>query len=401
MKIKIKLSIIVIAIMAIIVTGIAAVLLFRASNIAESLSVRSIGYLCDHQAEYWKGREDGHVRMLRTLADIMADYEDMEPDVRRNRFDSMLLGTITSNPGITSLYTVWKPNAVDGMDAENIGRPGSTATGQYAINYTRETGPLTIRTTSDVDASMAHINGPNARKDRVEDPIMRNIAGKEMYVFRIVVPIINSKTKEVVGGVGCLMTIDQIQPTVEQIIRDHTEIAVMAVYTNSGFILAHLVPERVGKYLIDVDTLYGDKINDVNRAISDGRAYETASYSPVLKSNVMIDISPFSIGNSDTTWSVMTAATEEYILTEVREMTLFAVIMGAIAIVAAAAIIFFVINPCSGVSNSIVGQHLRQSVQIAFVRMLVEILIGKRLRIVYTQLFQETGKYVLRCFCPE
>ena len=137
MKIKIKLSIIVIAIMAVIVTGIAALLLLRACNIAQTLSVRSISYLCDHQAEYWKGREDSHVRMLRTLADIMADYNDLEPAVRRDRFDNMLLGTITSNPGITSLYTVWKPNSVDGMDAQFIGRTGSTATGQYAMNYTR------------------------------------------------------------------------------------------------------------------------------------------------------------------------------------------------------------------------------------------------------------------------
>jgi len=344
MKIKMKLSIIVIAIMVVVITGIAAILLNEASDISKELSIRSLSYLCDNQAEYWKGREEGHVRMLRSLADIMADYTDMDVNIRRDRFDSMLYGTIRANPGITSLYTVWKPNAIDNMDSHYIGRTGSTSTGQYAANYTRETGEITFRENRDIEASMVHLNGPDARKDRLEDPSMRKIAGKDMYVFRIVVPVISSRTNEVVACVGCLLSIDQIQPTVEETIRDHKEISVMAVYTNKGFILANLVPDRIGKNLIDVDTLYGDKIHEVNKAVLEGRSFSVSSYSPVLNSNVEIDISPFTIGNSDTTWSVMIAATEDYILTEVRAMTRFTFLMGLFAVLAAAIIVFVVLN---------------------------------------------------------
>ncbi|MCL2834997.1 MAG: methyl-accepting chemotaxis protein, partial [Treponema sp.] len=159
MKIKFKISIMVIASIAVVVAGIAIILLMEASNISIELSKRSIGYLADHQAEYWSGREAAHIRMMRTLADIMEDYRDVEVSDRRNRFDSMLLGTLTSNPGITSIYTVWKPNAIDGMDAQNIDRPGSTPTGQYAATYTRETGSITLRATVDLDGSMAYLNG--------------------------------------------------------------------------------------------------------------------------------------------------------------------------------------------------------------------------------------------------
>ena len=344
MKIKIKLNLIIIAIIVVIIVGIAALLLQKASNISIELSKRGIAYLTDIQVEYWQGREEGHVRMLRTLADIMANYNNMPADTRRDQFDSMLLGTLTGNPTIASIYTVWKPNAIDGMDAQYVGRPGSTDTGQYAINYTRETGEITTRITPDIDTQMAFINGPNARKDRVDQPIIRNINGKDAYVFRIVVPIVSAKTNEVVGGVGCLLTIDQIQPTVQDTLRTHDEISVMAIYTNSGFIMGHLVPERIGKQLLDVDTLYGDKIQEVNQAVQAGKSYATTSYSPVLKSNVEIDISSFTIGNSDTSWSIMIAATENYILTEVRAMTTFTLILGIIAVLAAALIIFTVLN---------------------------------------------------------
>ena len=344
MKIKIKLSITMIVIIAIIIAGIAGLLLWENSSTSIALSKRSMGYLADQQAQYWQGREESNIRMLRAVADIMADYEEIPAATRRDRFDSMLLATIYANPGITSLYTVWKPDAVDGMDSQYIGRLGSAASGQYAANYTRETGDITLRETTDVAASMAQLNGPNATKTRIEDPIMRNINGKDTYVFRIAVPIINSRTNEVVGCVGCLLSIDQIQPTVEQTISDHHEISVMAIYSNNGFIMGHLVPDRIGKMLMDVDTLYGDKIQDVNQAVLNGQQYEGSSFSPVLKSNVEIDISSFSIGDSGKTWSVMIAATEDYILTEVHAMIRFTIIMGVIAIIVAAVIIFIMLG---------------------------------------------------------
>ena len=49
------------------------------------------------------------------------------------------------------MYTIWKPNAVDGMDAANIGRTGLTSTGQFAPAYSRETGRIQLRLSTDVN----------------------------------------------------------------------------------------------------------------------------------------------------------------------------------------------------------------------------------------------------------
>ena len=106
MKIKYKLSIMVIAIVTVIVTGIALLLLREASDISKSLTIKSVEYLADQQATYWKGREDARLLVLRTLADIMEDYEEMPAEIRRDQFDNMLLYTITSNPELINIYTV-------------------------------------------------------------------------------------------------------------------------------------------------------------------------------------------------------------------------------------------------------------------------------------------------------
>ena len=344
MKLKFKLSIMVIAILAVVVTGIAILLLREASDISLNLSLRAMKNLAQEQAMYWKGREDGRLLVLRSLSDIMADYERLPPESRRDQFDNMLLGSLTATPEIIQFYTVWKPNAVDGMDSRFIGRVGSTPTGQYAITYTRENGAIEARITNDIDSSMAYFNGPNAKKDRVEPPSARKVNGKDTYLLRMMVPIINPRTNETVGGVGCLLDISVIQPVVTETIKTHDEISALTVFVNNGFILGHLVPERVGKMLREAETIFGDYMDAASRAVQEGREFKCRTYSPVLQSNVELITVPFNLGSSDMTWSIMIVASDTQILAEVRAITRFTIILAVLALIISAVVIFIVLT---------------------------------------------------------
>jgi methyl-accepting chemotaxis protein len=343
-KIKFKLSIIVIAIVMIVAGGIAVILLKQASGISMSLSIRGIGFVADQQSTYWKGREDRYLEVIRTLAAIMSEYETVPAEQRRDRYDDILLAALNSQPNIVRIATVWKPNAIDGMDSRYIGRIGSTPTGQYTMTWGRDTGKVAATANNDIEGTMNYLNGPNARKDRVEQPTPLKVDGKDTYVFRLEVPIINLRTGEVVGSVSCLLNIAQIQPTVEELIKNHDEISAMSIYSNNGFILANIVPDRIGKMLTAAETVYGKYLQAANQAVFDGKPFSCTSYSPLLNTNVEIKITPFTIGGSDTTWSIMIASAESYILKEVNEMTLFTVIIATIAIVASAVIVFFIVN---------------------------------------------------------
>jgi len=344
MKIKIKLSIMVIIILAVVVTGVAVILLQRASNISIDLSMRAIENLASQRSAYWQGREDGNFRVLRTLANVMGNYEEVPAAERRDRFDDMMRSIIVAEPSIYQLYTVWKINAVDGMDTQNINRVGSTPTGQYAIAFIDENEKITTRATSDVDATMAYLNGPNSRKDRYEPPAARNINGKDTYYFRLMVPVINNRTNEVVGAVGALFVIDAIQPTIENTLKTRDEISAMAIYSSNGFIMASYVPDRIGKTLIEEDTIYGSNMQEANKAVLEGKNYHCSSYAPTLNTNVEITIVSFPMGNSDKTWSIMIASTESYILKEVRQMTSFTIILAAIAIIVSAVIVYITLH---------------------------------------------------------
>jgi methyl-accepting chemotaxis protein len=346
MKIKIKLSIVVIAIMAVVVTGIATLLLWQASKNSLQLSLRAQEHLANSRAEFWKGREDGYIRALTTLANILGDFETVDVNERRDKYDDMLKSALEEENQMVVLYTIWKPNALDGMDDFYIGRTGSSPTGQYAMAWTQENGVTEKRVSNDIDNVMGHITGPNAFKDLVNEPELRRINGADKYTIRIVVPITNSKknNEEVVGALGCLLTIDAIQKVVENTIKVNNEIDMVVIYSDNGAILAHYKPERIGRNMFDVDVELGDSRKEILEAINDGTVYKGQIFDPHHDDTMRYVVKPFQLGDSDTNWSVLIGVSESYVLKEIRAITKFTVILAVIAILATAAVIFVILG---------------------------------------------------------
>jgi len=346
MKIKFKLSIVVITIMAVVVAGIATLLLQQASKDTLVLSLRGQEHLANNRAEFWKGREDGYIRALTTLANVMGDFETIKPEERRDKYDEMLKSALNEEPQMVVLYTVWKPNALDGMDEKYIGRTGSSPTGQYAMAWGKETGVTIKRTTTDIDNVMEHITGPDAFKDKVNDPTIRTINGVEKFTIRIVVPITNNNknNEEVVGAIGCLLNIDVIQKVVESTIQTNDEIDIITIFSSEGAILAHYKPERIGKNIMDVDVEFGEYRQDMLNAAKNEIVYRGSVYDDTLNDTLRFVIKPFKIGNSNTIWAILIGVSESKVLKEINEITRFTIIIAVIAILVTAVIFFLVLG---------------------------------------------------------
>jgi methyl-accepting chemotaxis protein len=343
MKIKFKLSIMVIVIMILVIAALSFIFLNQATEISVDLSKQGITYLAAQQAEYWKAREDAYLRVLNNLAGMMKNYEDIPAEERRERLNFMLQGTLEAEANMLTVYTVWKPNALDNMDEQYL---GSYTTGQYAMTYTRDGNTITGEATGNnsIGTAMAHLTGPNAKKENVEDPIARNTDGGTSYVLVAMVPIINPRTDEVVGIVGCRIPVDGVETVVTDTIASHgDEISAMMVYTNSGFILGHVAPERVGSKLIDVET-FADQIDKADQAVKQGTPHSFNYYSTAVNSNIELVMVPFQIGNSNTTWTVAVGSAESYILGPVQRMTTMILIVAAISVLVVAIIIFIALD---------------------------------------------------------
>jgi methyl-accepting chemotaxis protein len=283
MKIKFKLSLMVIAIVAVVAGSIAVIQLRQASKFSMDSNKLIVKNMTSARVEMWKGRLNSYLESVRTIAAIMSDYEDIPAEERRDRFDDILLATLKSQPDFVRIFSVWKPNALDGMDSRYIGRPGSTSTGQYAMTYGRDTGEIIATPNLSIGPTIAQITGPNAAKDWVEEPRPYVVNGQDTFIIRMGVPVVNPRTNDVVGIVTCLFNVGTIQPVVENTLKTLKEISVVSVYFNNGVILGSFVPERVGKMMLDVDLQFGPHLAEANLAILEGREYENYNYAPLFK----------------------------------------------------------------------------------------------------------------------
>jgi methyl-accepting chemotaxis protein len=353
MKNKIKLSIMIIIIITVVGGGVALIQLKQSTAIAMDLASQKTMFLARHYALVWDGKIDGYIKVLQSMSSVMSFYENMPPETRRRDFENTMESVFEDMPEFVRMFTVWEPNAVDNMDARFTGRTGSTPSGQFAFALTRENGKTERQTCDVYQAAMERLTGPKSKIVEMTDPTVINLAGKDTWCLRIMVPILNKRLDKIVGVIGCQFNIDLIQHLVQVAIRDNEEISIMAIYTDTGFILASYLPDKIGKQLVDVETQYGEYLDMVSKAVERAQECELSCYNPVLRSNIYMSIAPIPLALSPTTWSVMVGSTESYILKDVNALKRFVITLLIIALSAASVLVYLVI---SGVDKSGVKQ---------------------------------------------
>jgi methyl-accepting chemotaxis protein len=105
MKIKVKLSIMMIAIVAIVAGGLAIIQLVKSSDITLALSKQKTMYLACQRAQYWDGRMDAYINVLQTLSNIFNFYESIPLEERRQQFEDNLRGVFEDMPDFVRLAT--------------------------------------------------------------------------------------------------------------------------------------------------------------------------------------------------------------------------------------------------------------------------------------------------------
>jgi methyl-accepting chemotaxis protein len=344
MKLKLRLSFIVIAVLVVVVAAISVILLNRASSLQMATALKSQDRLAAEQARVIQARYEGYLRVVNTLANMMSDFDKTEPGRQRSRFDQLMHSVLESEERIIAVYAVFKPNTIDpGWDASFAGLPGNTETGQYADWYTRSSGQIEHLTYNDVQSVMDLANGPNERKEMIYDPVLQTVAGKDTYTIKISAPIIHRLTNQVVGRVGVNVNTSYTQPIVDATIEANPEISAMTVYSHNTMVIASGVPAHVGKMLEDGQGgFFSDDTEAAKNAVLRGEMKRIPKYSPILDKHLELILYPFTIGETGVSWSLLVGTDKSVILSEVNEMTIFTIILAVIAVVFTAVIIYLV-----------------------------------------------------------
>ncbi|MDR2136535.1 MAG: methyl-accepting chemotaxis protein [Treponema sp.] len=344
MKIKYRLCVIVISILVVVVAAISIILLNRASSMQMATAHQSQERLAAEQSRIIQMNYERYLCIAQTLAHTLADYDKTEVGRQRNRFDQIMESILHSEDQLVAVFVVFRPNTIDfGMDAAFAGITGSTETGQWANWYTRRSGQTEHLTYNDIPGIMETITGPNAMKEILYDPIPQTVGSDNTYTIRLTVPVVHRKTGTVVGRVGINIEINHIQPIVDSIINNMKDVSAMTIYTANSTIIASFSKDHIGKPLADAQkVLYANNINLARDAVLTGKMQKFSVYSEILKKNLELILYPFTIGETGARWSLMLATEKEVILAEVNALTVFTIVLGVIAALVAAVIIFFV-----------------------------------------------------------
>jgi methyl-accepting chemotaxis protein len=344
MKLRYRLIIIVIAILLVSGLSLSVILVSLASSTQMATALESQERLAAEQARVIQIRYESYLRIAQTLADAMADYDETEPGRQRNRFDQFIQSVVLSNERVVGIFAVFKPDTIDaGMDAAFAGTPGSTEAGQWAPWYTQRTGIMEHISYDDIPGMMAIINGPDARKEKIDDPVPQTVEGKNTYTVKVSVPVIYRRTGEVVGRVGVNVNTAYTQPVVDDTVKVHPDISAMSVYANNGFIVASGTPSQVGKFLTEAQSaLYGADTAKVHDAVVRGEKFRAEEHSQILDIDMELIVYPFTIGETGTNWALMLGTDRHIILEEINTMIFYSIITGIAAVVIMSVIVFFV-----------------------------------------------------------
>ncbi|MDR2135865.1 MAG: methyl-accepting chemotaxis protein, partial [Treponema sp.] len=137
MKLKLRLTLITAALLVVAVAGVSIVLLMRARIMQTEAAFTNLEELTGRYSMTIEGDYENYLSAARILANIMDSYQGVPAEERRARYDNTMQSIMESNPEFMGMFSIWKPNAIDGNDAAFIDDPGTDSTGRYMPWYSR------------------------------------------------------------------------------------------------------------------------------------------------------------------------------------------------------------------------------------------------------------------------
>ncbi|MDR3192402.1 MAG: methyl-accepting chemotaxis protein [Treponema sp.] len=335
MKLKLRLTLITLILLTVAVLGVSVVLLIRARDLQTQSAFSHLEELTGRYSITMQNRYENYLSAAKTVANIMDSYRGVPAEERRIRYDNTLLSIMESNPNFMGMFSIWKPDAIDGRDADYINDPGTDSTGRYMPWYTRGSGTLEKRSLSEYD----YYGEVSANIDKAEpvisNPYFTTVAGKKILSTRLCYPIITGNG--IVGRVGIMVDLSSSSDTIAQIQPYGTGRAVM--YANDGTITASYDPTRVGEKITDsasISVLGQRAVDDTLGTLKSGKPNSGQNHGRIFESY------PFYVGDVTTAWTILSSVPEDDVFAAVNQLTRIAIIIIVSALIIAGVIIFFV-----------------------------------------------------------
>ena len=269
----------------------------------------------------------------RALSSTFSGIKESGSIISREMANSILRETLENNPNILGLWTVWEPDAFDGMDKNYINKEGHDSTGRF-IPYWNRVGGIHLEACTVYEEQDSYYKRPlESRKEVFMEPYTYEISGRKVMIVSICVPIIaNGKA---VGVAGADYSMDIFWKLAQKI--KPFETGYIYVLASNGDIVAHpksdVIGDNIQKYQSD------SKIKDNFLA---GKNYMTSKKSVVSGLTSYYIYNPIEFGDGKKNWGFCTVISEDQIFTDARAIRNISITIGGLSILIVLLLLYWI-----------------------------------------------------------
>jgi methyl-accepting chemotaxis protein len=325
MKIGMKLVLSISSINLIGIGVLAGVTIFQSQREITRLvdeGANSIARESGEKIQNWLGE---YMDMSRTLAQIMESYNNIPTAERRTYFDIMLKQLMLANPELVGVWSDWAPNALDGMDADYANTPGTDESGRYIPVWSNGDRGLFVEPLAGYDTSAFYTLPMQTGNEIVLDPYIYPLAGRNLLITSLCIPIKNQGPVVGVAGVGIeLSTIQTLVEDIKPFGDGH-----VYLFSSGGIVAAHSDSSRLGKDMRESERdTFGPFLNTMVDAVTKGST-ASFSYRPPQSDTVMqYYAAPFTIGLFPQPWTLVVAVSYNTVMDPVYRMIRISLVIG-------------------------------------------------------------------------
>ncbi len=224
-----------------------------------------------------------------------------EGGLSRDYFVKNIKASLTRNPEILAIWTMWEPNCFDNNDAHYIGDTLYDKNGTMSVTFFNYNGKMLFERNSPNDHNEDYYTIPKkSRSELLIDPFYYKYHGHPYIFFEtsIVIPIIeNSKF---LGVVGVDLNLENLSNDINKIKLYKS--GYLSVISNNGLIISHPEKPFIEK---NIFSIVKEKDSITLKTIKNGKELSIETKSEFTGSDVFRFFYPIKIGKGDTPWSMM------------------------------------------------------------------------------------------------
>jgi len=244
----------------------------------------------------------------RTLAGSFQTYQSLDAAARRGVYTACMEGVLKANPDFLGVWACFEPNALDGLDAQNVNGPASDGTGRFIPYWHWSGADAKLEPLVDYETPGAgdyYLLAKNSGRETILEPYPYEIDGEVVLLTSLAAPV-KDASGAVIGVVGVDITLAKLQQM--QLDMGGYQSAYGYAVSNGGMYFIHSDAAAVGTLVKDRETM---GVEQLLAAVRNGEAYAYDSTSVKTGKVVRRVLTPITIGDTGTPWSLALAVEVE------------------------------------------------------------------------------------------